>query len=277
VHTGQRTHVSTTNNMAVTILAVLFALVVVSVMFPDRFQSHSRERPRQKTCLSQMHQLATACLTYSQDHQSIFPGAGWVKEIAPYVHNKTDLFSCHSDSSSTGVVISYGYNSLMVLPDGSGVMQKDVISPREVGMVCDASPSRSFPDGSLVVGGELQLTDKTTVIPDPRHCDGTNIGYADGHVFYAANGYNPQDISNYVTRAFYMASSLDYINNPAGGICGFGNITTTADPICIGDEPCTAPILRAAAGVWTQQAHAPIANTGFNGQYAVYNPVNGYL
>jgi len=64
---------------------------------------------------------------------------------------------------------------------------------------------------------------------------------------------------------FYKASALGLVDNPAGGICGFGNIKTVNDTTSIGGEPCTAAILRAAAGVWAKKAHSPITNAGFYG------------
>ncbi len=260
-------------------LAMLFMVLLIALMFASLFidgGGKSREKGRQRICLSQMHQLTTACLSYSQDHQGRFPGVEWVKELTPHV-KKTDIFSCPSDSSMDNNAISYGYNGLMVHPDGSGVLRQDINSPAEVGLLCDAGPTPSYPKGGLVAGDEFETVASGEVVPAPRHSNGTIVGYADGHVMYVPNGYNAHDISNGVTRAFYLASSLGFVNNPAGGICGVGKCNTAADPISIGGEPCTAPILRAAAGVWAQQAHAAVSEAGFSGQDDIKGRTENYL
>lgn len=228
---------------------------------------------------SQVRQLTVACLSYCQDHQGRFPGAEWVKEITPYVRKRSDAFVCPSDSNSDVTVVSYGYNGLLVLPDSSGIMQKDVNKPAEVGLLCNAGTYTlpNLPNGGLIGGGALRPTGSITILPAPRHSNGTIVGYADGHVCYVPNGYAPNDISNGVTRAFYLASALRFVNNPAGGICGFGAHATAADPINIGGEPCTAAILRTAAWVWAQQSQARITDSGFLGQGAVTGRTDDYL
>ena len=111
----------------------------------------------------------------------------------------------------------------------------------------------------------------------PRHSGGTVVGYADGHVLYAPNGYNPLGISNNVTHAFDMAGALRLVDNPSGGISDFSASATSPASVTVGGEPCTRAILLAAAGVWHVRAKAAIVQHGFHGQYAVEKRGAAYL
>jgi len=263
------------SNQVLAVICVAFILLIWLYSFDGG--GRGRELPHQKTCLSHIHQLATACLMYSQDHQGRFPGVEWVKEIMPYVRHERNIFTCPSDDNNAVGQVNYGYNGLLVLPDGSGVIAKDITMPSEVGMLCDASPSKSLPVGGLINGGALQPVGSIVVIPFQRHSGGTIMEYADGHARWISFMKNLKHFSDCFSHAFYKASALGLIDNPAGGICGFGNIKTVADPISIGGEPCTAAILRAATGVWAEKTHAPVTNAGFYGQYAVNKPGADYL
>ena len=90
----------------------------------------------------------------------------------------------------------------------------------------------------------------------------------DGHVQLAENGYDAQDISNDLTRAFYLPNIYGLVNNPAGGIGAFAASATIPDRVTIGGEPCTRPLLLAAASVWHTRAKATIIQGDFSGQYA---------
>ncbi len=200
-------------------LLVVIAIIAIlaSILFP--VFAKAREKARQTTCLSQIRQIAIAAQMYDQDNNARYPGyAGWDSLLGNYLGNNAQMFTCPSDSSSTGAINSYGYSGMLVRADGSGVNESVINAPTEVGVVCDASPSMAYGSGGLIGGGGLQPLATVGQIPDPRHSGGTVVGYADGHAIYCPNGYNAQDTSNNVTRAFYMVDALGLINSPGGGL-----------------------------------------------------------
>ncbi len=192
-----------------------------------------------------------------------------------YLGNNGAMFICPRAKSDK--VMSYGYNGLLIRADGNGVKEKDITAPTEVGVVCDADHGRPYPNGGFVGGGGLQANSIMAMNPAPRHSGGTVVGYADGHAIYISNGYNPKDLSDGVTRAFDMAGALGYIDNFTGGISDFPVNSTSQNSITVGGEPCTRPLLLAAAGVWHAKAKAPIVPGGFHGQYAMKKRGADYL
>lgn len=75
--------------------------VLVAILLPVLFTI--RERGRRAACLSNLHQLDTALLMYTQDEDGFFPmrradgenGSDWVDGVQKYVGN-ADVFQCPS-------------------------------------------------------------------------------------------------------------------------------------------------------------------------------------
>lgn len=106
-------------------LLVVIAIIAIlaAILFPVFAQA--REKARMTTCTSNLHQLATAVLMYTQDSDETYPlgmyadwDTLWVDEIDPYV-KEVDAFRCPDDSNLTqpawtvgwaGVPISYAAN-----------------------------------------------------------------------------------------------------------------------------------------------------------------------
>ncbi len=251
--------------------------VIGFLLFPfGIFWGHEdREKPRLTTCLSQVRQLAIAAQMYDQDNKACYPGTrgtNWDLALGAYLGNTASMFTCPSDSSANSNINSYGYSGMMVYANGSGVNESVITAPNEVGVVCDASPSMAYGSGGLVGGGALAPMASTAVIPAPRHSNGTVVGYADGHAIYCPNGYNAKDISNNVTRAFYLVNALGLINNPGGGLCSFnlaslgsGHTAYNNTPLTIGGDLATMPILTAAAEAWKKATGARYSSKGFLG------------
>jgi len=264
-----------------TMIELVVVLVVIAFLLVILWPAGGghREKARQTTCLSQVRQLATACLMFSQDNKSHFPGATtWVKDISTYTGSNQKIFWCPSDASSEADnQVSYGYSGWLACVDGSGVKESDIKSPTEVGVICDASPDTAYPTGGIVYGGALQAANVPAATPSPRHSNGTVVGYADGHAKYVPNGVNERDIANGVTRAFCMAGALGLVDNPVGGISDFSMPASIPNSVTVGGEPCTRALLLAAAGIWRQRAKAQIALGGFKGQYLTEGRGSCYL
>jgi prepilin-type N-terminal cleavage/methylation domain-containing protein/prepilin-type processing-associated H-X9-DG protein len=87
-------------------LLVVIAIIAIlaAILFPVFAQA--RDKARQASCLSNMRQLATAVMMYTQDYEDTLPrgylqlpGGGvfpWPLAVAPYVRN-TAIFRCPSD------------------------------------------------------------------------------------------------------------------------------------------------------------------------------------
>ncbi len=267
--------------IVISAIGVFFLPVVLaSILFP--VFAKAREKARQTTCMSQIRQLAIAAQMYDQDNNARYPGvhgANWDAALGTYLGNNAAMFTCPSDSNNSSNINSYGYSGMMVRADGSGVNEAAITAPTEVGVVCDASPSMAYGSGGLVGGGALGNVATTAMIPSPRHSNGTVVGYADGHARYCPNGYNPKDISNDVTRAFYTCNALGLIQNPAGGIgdftvpTGAGSSTT----ITIGGDFATMPMLTAAAEAWKAKTDTPYETQGFLGEGAIAGRPHDFL
>src|SRR5438552_8282782 len=86
-------------------LLVVTAIIAIlaAILFPVFAQA--REKARQATCLSNLKQLGTAQMMYTQDYDETYPKAyhgtpqgdvGWYLLIQPYAKN-TSIFRCPSD------------------------------------------------------------------------------------------------------------------------------------------------------------------------------------
>jgi len=170
---------------------ILVMPILASILFP--VAAKSREKARQATCNSNQRQLALAIQMYAQDNGGQYPGADWANQISPYLGSSAQMFACPSDGTADSGVISYGYSSALVLPNGQGVKEKNVLSPSEVGAICDAGPSTPYPAGGLVGNG---------MTPENRHSKGLVISYCDGHAKYIPKGYVKGESGNEVVRAF---------------------------------------------------------------------------
>lgn len=267
----------------VEILVVM--LVVIAGVLYLVFFLHRDDKANWETCASNIRQIATACQLYNQDHNGHFPGGSWVKEVQGYLGSGApDAFYCRDDAENTAKnPVSYGYNALLVGPDGRGISERQIVSPTEVGVVCDAEPTTFYPTGGLI-GANLQ-PGLVNMSPAPRHNHGLGVSYADGHAYWiayktVARRSKKQHIAYYsgsVPRAFSAVAPLQLIDNPTGGIGSFPIHTATNTPLTLGGEPCTASLLRAAAGVWRVQTKAPVSSKGFLGQYNTRGQGTNYL
>jgi len=271
---ANRTHGFTLVELVVVLIILAVLLMILWPIFRPMHCEHSL----QTTCLSQVRQMATACQMYNQDNKCHFPGSDWVNEITTYLGSSEKMFWCPLDENpKVDPPNSYGYSGLLVRPDGSGVKENDILSPTEVGVICDAAPDKTYPTGGLVYGGALLPSKDALMTPAARHSNGTVVSYADGHAKYVPNGINERDIANGVNRAFVMAGALGLVDNPAGGISDFPIGNTLPDGVTVGGEPCTRTILLAAAAIWRQRAKAPIAVMRFKGQFVTADRGKCYL
>ncbi|MHB9133668.1 MAG: prepilin-type N-terminal cleavage/methylation domain-containing protein [Armatimonadota bacterium] len=253
-----------------TLVEFLVVLAIVAVLASFLFPIFSRTRSHpQVTCTSNVRQLSTAVQMYNQDNQHRYPGRNWNDATLTYVGSQK-IFFCPEDKKA-GVIskpVSYGYNGLLLRADGTGCSEAQVISPTEIGAICDAMPSKEWSAGAGIIGGGGLCHTEEIVAIAPRHT-GVVMGYCDGHAkFFPGKQPGMKDQSNPISRAFFQANALGLIDNPAGGLHDFTPLRWHNGGFVIDGDPCTRPLLKAAAEAWRVKASAHYHSKGFLGQYA---------
>ena len=169
-----------------TLIELLVVIAIIAILAAILFPvfARAREKARQTSCLSNVKQLMLAVQQYAQDYDELMPRHGntpvWGAALYPYANN-TQIFNCPSASGAGVSAVSdfsngglYHYSWNYYANGGQNSMALAQIQrPSEALVILDGNYYISNPwrdDGSSIDNDG-----------DPRHNDGGNIGFADGH------------------------------------------------------------------------------------------------
>jgi len=198
----------TVHRKGFTLIELLVVIAIIAILAAILFPvfAKAREKARQSSCNSNLKQVGIAFAQYSQDYDEKWPlnaftlsaaGAGstaagttelWYHTLAPYIKN-WQIFNCPSDSyiaappaagSSKPAYSSasaYGWPSWHV-----GTTQYTLLSGVADAKIEDPAQTLSVLDGKgyYRVTGQLDGL-YNDVLPSPRHNDGANCAFTDGH------------------------------------------------------------------------------------------------
>jgi len=204
-------------------LLVVIAIIAIlaAILFP--VFAAAREKARQTSCLSNMKELGLGIAMYTNDYDSHYPGAGgtcfealypncsqgnpcptgqWQWVTQPYVKN-WQIYECPSDPRTSNIPVSYVYNNWGLnywSTNVGGLNEAATVSPATIAELVEGG-NTGYTDGTAAdMKGAQEVEDYTLWTqwnrithdePDwnysdksPRHGDGRNVTWADGHAKY---------------------------------------------------------------------------------------------
>lgn len=244
------------------LLGTVLAIVIV-VMWPMVFTRTDGKSPHAR-CTGHLKQLTTQMQMFASEHNQHLPSQDWVRDLGI---DAPSMPQCPSVKGKQGDVtrVDYGYNGLLLAPDGMGISEQQILYTTEVGAFADSTSSSKGAPGIINGGGMLPASRAVTL--STRH-EGTIVAFVDGHAkYFPGKTLRERDMADPLTRAFVAAPALGIASNYAGGVSDFPvpDGLEKAE-VAVGGEYCTRPVLAAAAGIWGRKAGASVADKGFRGQ-----------
>jgi len=205
-----------------TLIELLVVIAIISILAAILFPvfARARENARRASCMSNLKQIALGMMQYTQDYDEHFPKYrvpavssntaavpyGWAESLQPYIKS-IQVFQCPSETTafdstqlpgdSASDYTDYAYNLwiggyyISATSGGGlasiGLSQAALTSPSLTVLLTDYAPrgSASYLASTSIVNQRVSQT-----ILVPRHLDGTNLAFADGHVKWFGKNSN---------------------------------------------------------------------------------------
>ncbi len=197
-----------------TLIELLVVIAIIAILAAILFPvfARARENARKSTCQSNLKQIGTGCMMYTQDYDEKVIGYSdpatllWAEKLQPYVKN-TQIFLCPSNSSPwqcpasygigyhapesdagvRGFKVTYGFNAWNsgygsppnmrsgAAGLGASVSMASVNLPAETILATDGTCAR-------VWGIPFTVEVNKNTAGYTKHMDGNNYVFIDGHV-----------------------------------------------------------------------------------------------
>ena len=193
----------TASKKGFTLIEMLVVVAIIGVLAAILFPvfARARENARRANCMSNLKQIGLAVLQYTQDYDERMPGLSntsvpptyWFNMIEPYTKS-TQLFFCPSDAEAkaseplTTANIAYGWNDYYLATnyDMGDMSGSSLASFEHVAQTILAGDSNGYTFTSGVNAGKPRqryvIRNSGGYQPVPRHFDGDNFVFMDGHV-----------------------------------------------------------------------------------------------
>ena len=199
-----------------TLIELLVVIAIIAILAAILFPvfAKAREKARQASCLSNVRQLATACLAYAQDYDEVMPGnlfiwsiavpgaGGWADgsnvnwwryPLYPYCKN-WQIMHCPSGQTLVGDMASPSNQLCGQYGMNGNVMNRSmgaITAPASVYLIGDSIHWYGGQYWTAFAGNASDWyfnaqADPTKANEDHcRHNGGSNINYCDGHAKWA--------------------------------------------------------------------------------------------
>ncbi|MDF2439397.1 MAG: hypothetical protein JWN98_381 [Abditibacteriota bacterium] len=164
-----------------TLIELLVVIAIIAILAAILFPvfARARENARKSSCLSNLKQMGLGAMMYSQDYDERFmrvytnvAPAGprdWATDTVPYIKSK-QIFVCPSQTRGG---YGYGYNTWLATSTGRSLAE--IQEPARTCLYSEIiqAVDRSWPYNYYPADRRFE--------PEPRHLDGLNMVYTDGH------------------------------------------------------------------------------------------------